>query len=121
MKILIYQIGQLGDTIVSIPALRAVRQHFGLNFRISLLHDVTHRLVTSEMVLQGTGLIDEFIPYTPAKSFGSKVQTMIELWRTLRRERFEACLPRSRSGPRGPSSTRRGPAVGPLPGTGRTA
>lgn len=92
MKILIYQIGQLGDTIVSIPSLRAARRHFGPNCLISLLHDVTHRLVTSEMVLAGTGLIDEFIPYIPAKSFGRKVRTMVELWRRLRRERFDVAI-----------------------------
>ena len=92
MKILIYQIGQLGDTIVSIPALRAVRHHFGPDCRITLLHDVTQRLVTSEMVLQGTGLVDEFIPYTPAKSLGSRLRTMAELWRRLRREHFDAAI-----------------------------
>lgn len=92
MKILLYQIGQLGDTIVSIPALRAVRHHFGYSCRISLLHDVTHRLVTSEMVLEETGLVDEFIPYVPAKSLVSKVRTMVGLWRRLRRERFDAVI-----------------------------
>jgi heptosyltransferase-3 len=92
MKILIYQIGQLGDTIVSIPALRAVRQHFGPHCHISLLHDATHRLVTSETVLEGTGLVDQFIPYTPTKSVGSRLRTMVELWRRLRRERFDAAF-----------------------------
>jgi len=62
MKVLVYQIGQLGDTIVSIPALRAVRHHFGQNTLLYMLHDVTHRLVTAEMVLEGSGLGDECIP-----------------------------------------------------------
>ena len=92
MKVLVYQIGQLGDTIVSVPALRAARQHFGKTVRIFLLHDATRRLVTSEMVLEGSGLIDEFIPYTPEKSLGKKLRTMMQLWRRLRRVRFDAVV-----------------------------
>jgi heptosyltransferase III len=92
MKVLVYQIGQLGDTIISVPALRAVRQHFGDSVRLYLLHDVTHQRVTSEMVLEGSGLVDEFIPYLPEKALGKKVQTMAKLWRRLRREHFGAVV-----------------------------
>ncbi len=92
MKVLVYQIGQLGDTIVSVPALRAVRHNFGYSAHLSLLHDVTHKLVTSEMVLEGTGLVDQFIPYSPAQSIGAKLRTMAKLWRRLRGEHFDAAV-----------------------------
>ena len=92
MKVLIYQIGQLGDTIVSVPALRAVRQYFGKTALIFLMHDVIHRLVTAEMVLEGSGLVDEFIPYSPEKKFGRKLRTVAKLWLRLRRERFDAVV-----------------------------
>jgi hypothetical protein len=49
MKVLVYQIGQLGDTIVSIAALRAVRHDGGKNTLLS-------------------GLVDEFIRYPPEKT-----------------------------------------------------
>ena len=92
MKVLVYQIGQLGDTIVSIPALRAVRHHFGPNTLLYMLHDVTHRLVTAEMVLEGSGLVDEFIPYSPEKTLRKTPLTAAKLWRRLRREHFDAVV-----------------------------
>ena len=92
MRVLVYQIGQLGDTIVTVPALRAVRQHFGTMARIVLVHDATHGLVTSEMVLTGSGLVDEFIPYSPEKTLGKKLRTIAKLWRRLRREHCDAVV-----------------------------
>jgi ADP-heptose:LPS heptosyltransferase len=92
MKILVYQIGQLGDTIVSVPALRAVRQHFGKSALIFLMHDAIQQLVTAEMVLECSGLVDAFIPYSPEKRFGKKLRTVAKLWRRLRRERFDAVV-----------------------------
>jgi ADP-heptose:LPS heptosyltransferase len=92
MRVLVYQIGQLGDTIVSVPSLRAVRHYFGEKALIHLVHDVTHRLVNSEMVLDGSGLIDEFIPYSPEKELGKRLRTVAKLWRRLRREHFDAVV-----------------------------
>jgi ADP-heptose:LPS heptosyltransferase len=92
VKVLVYQIGQLGDTIVSVPALRAVRHHFGQNALLYVLHDVIHRLVTAEMVLEGSGLVDEFIPYSPEKTLRQTPLTAAKLWRRLRREHFDAAV-----------------------------
>ena len=93
MKVLVYQIGQLGDTIVSVPALRAVRQYFGKQALIALMHDATQRLVTAQMVLEGSGLVDEFIPYSPEKTtIGKKLRTVSKLLRRVRRERFDAVV-----------------------------
>jgi ADP-heptose:LPS heptosyltransferase len=92
MKVLVYQIGQLGDTIVSIPALRAVRHHFGQTALLYMLHDATHRLVTAEMVLEGSGLVDEFIPYSPEKTLRQTPFTAAKLWCRLRREHFDAVV-----------------------------
>jgi ADP-heptose:LPS heptosyltransferase len=100
LKVLVYHIGQLGDTIVSIPALRAVRHYFGQHSRIYMLHDASQRLVAADAVLEGSGLVDEFIPYSPAKRFRNKLRTFLTLWRRLRRERFDAVvslLPSDRS------------------------
>jgi len=99
MKVLVYHIGQLGDTIVSIPALRAVRRKFGAFSPVLMLHDATGQLVTAEMVLQDSGLVDGFIPYSPVKGAG-RLKTMATLWRRLRFERFDAVvslLPSDRS------------------------
>jgi ADP-heptose:LPS heptosyltransferase len=93
MRILVYQIGQLGDTIVSVPALRAVRDYFGKTALIKLIHDAAHRLVTAPMVLEGSGLVDEFIAYSPEKTtIGKKLRTVSKLLRRLRREHFDAVV-----------------------------
>jgi ADP-heptose:LPS heptosyltransferase len=100
MKVLVYHIGQLGDTIVSIPALRAVRRYFGHNSPIYMLHDASQKLVTADTVLEDSGLVDEFVPYSPARNFTDKLRTVVKLWRRLRRERFDAVvslLPSDRS------------------------
>jgi hypothetical protein len=69
-----------------------VRQYFGKTALIILLHDATHRLVTSEMVLDGSGLVDEFIPYVPEKTTVRKLRTMASLGRRLRHKRFDAVV-----------------------------
>lgn len=88
-----YQIGSLGDTIVSIPALRAIRAHFGERARIDLLHDVNKSgLVTSEEVLAGTGLVQSFLPYSAERSAAGKLGSAFDLWRRLRPMRFDAVV-----------------------------
>ena len=100
MKVLVYHIGQLGDTIVSVPALRAVRSYFGKTALIYMVHDTIHQLVTAEMVLEGSGLVDKFIPYSPEKKTARKLRTVARLRGRLRREHFDVAvslLPSDRS------------------------
>ena|GEM_PF-6385719 len=52
-RILVYQIGSIGDTIVSIPALRVIRRHYGSDAKIVLLHDVRHGVLTPSNLLAG--------------------------------------------------------------------
>jgi ADP-heptose:LPS heptosyltransferase len=64
MNILVYQPGSLGDTLMAIPALRAVRRHYGASANITVLYNVPNdSRATSADVLQGSGLIDFFLPY----------------------------------------------------------
>jgi ADP-heptose:LPS heptosyltransferase len=101
MKILVYQIGSLGDTIVLIPALRAVRAHFGRDAHLAVLHNVNHAgLVTTREVLECTQLVDDFIPYQFEEPVTRRVRTACSLWRQLRARRFDAVvslLPSERS------------------------
>jgi ADP-heptose:LPS heptosyltransferase len=92
VRILVHQIGQLGDTIVSVPALRAIRSHFGPSAWIGLLHDTAEKLVTAQMVLQDSRLVDQFIPYEPEKTIVGKLRTMSSLWLRLRRQHFDAVV-----------------------------
>jgi len=101
MKILVYQIGSLGDTIIAIPALRAVRAHFGRDAHIAVLHNVSRAgLVTTREVLECTPLVDEFIPYQFEEPVARRVRTAYSLWGQLRARRFDAVvslLPSERS------------------------
>jgi len=63
-RILIFRTGQLGDTLVSVPALRAVRQQFP-DAGLTLLCDgqVGKEYVSASDVLDGAGLIDGILFY----------------------------------------------------------
>lgn len=70
VKILVYQIGSIGDTVVTVPALKAVRRHFGPDARITLLHEVRADIpVTPADILAGRTEVDEFLGY-PVVSWG---------------------------------------------------
>ena len=90
-RILAFHIGHLGDTIVTIPALRALRRHFGAGTEIVLLHNRESRqLVTPADVLGELGLVDGFLSY--GSGAGSKGQAR-QFFRTLvaiRQGRFHA-------------------------------
>ncbi|MDQ2798286.1 MAG: hypothetical protein M3Y13_01410, partial [Armatimonadota bacterium] len=58
-SVLIYQIGSLGDTLVSIPSYRAVRRHFGPEAQILVMHNAPPSdRASPHQVLDGSGLVD---------------------------------------------------------------
>ena len=63
-KILIFRIGQLGDMLVSVPALWAIRDNYA-EAHLTLLCDghIDRDYVTASDVLEGSGIVDDFIPY----------------------------------------------------------
>jgi ADP-heptose:LPS heptosyltransferase len=101
VNVLVYQIGSLGDTIVLIPSLRAVRAHFGRDAHIAVLHNVSHAgVVTTREVLECTPLVDEFIPYQLEEPLHRRLLAAVSLRRKLRARRFDAVvslLPSERS------------------------
>lgn len=86
-SILVFRIGSLGDTLVSIPSFWALRQNFpGAKITLLCNQQVGKRYVLSADVLKGSGLIDDFLVY-PGGSRGAVrfVQTLVLLWRLYRR------------------------------------
>ncbi len=63
-KILIFRIGQLGDMLVSVPALWAIRDNYP-EAHLTLLCDghIDKNYVTAFDVLEGAGIVDDFFPY----------------------------------------------------------
>jgi ADP-heptose:LPS heptosyltransferase len=92
-RILVYQLGSIGDTVVSIPALKAVRRHYGSNAEIILLHEIRRGIkITPADLLTGSPEIDRFIGYSfAATAWGKMLSAVRVLWR-LRHERFQAVV-----------------------------
>src|SRR5438128_2555156 len=98
-RILIYRVGHLGDTLIALPALLAVRQSFH-GAHISLLsnaHLAADRVTTQDVI--PNGLIDDWLTY-PSSDGPTNPLPMVQLLTLLRRERFDTLVylaPRLRS------------------------
>ena len=90
-RILIFRIGELGDSIIALPALRAVREEFP-RAHIGMLSNVNpqERHVTPNQILP-EGLIDEWLTY-PSPESGTRLFDMLVLLRTLRRSRYDVLV-----------------------------
>jgi heptosyltransferase-3 len=94
-NILIFHIGSLGDTLVSVPALWAIRRHFA-DARITMLSDVQRQKHYAQPrdVLEGSGLIDDWIDYSAEMSWKKwrSAPGLMRLYKDLRLRRFEALI-----------------------------
>src|SRR6266545_3935843 len=95
-SILVFHIGQLGDTIVALPALWAARNHHR-KARFTLLSDrhPGKGYVAGADLLEGTGLVDDFLFYpVPSSRLDRFMQParMLRLLATLRRRRFDTLI-----------------------------
>ena len=83
-KILVYRFGQIGDTVVAVPALWALRKQFP-DAHLVLLSELPAKRnhLPPEAVLPVRGLVDGFEKY-PA---GTSAETILAAWRCIRRLR----------------------------------
>jgi heptosyltransferase-3 len=93
-SVLVFRIGSLGDTLVAVPALRAIRAHFP-SARITLLCDrqVGRSYVLAPDLLRDTGLVDDFVDYPFDPSTSGRLLRPLRMGRLLlaiRRRRFDA-------------------------------
>ncbi len=79
-SVLVYRPGNLGDTLVAVPALWAVRRHFAAS-RITLLFEVSRArsLVTPAEPLRGSGICDEFLSYPVGGSWLQRLQRPLDM------------------------------------------
>lgn len=87
-KVLIYNIGMLGDVLTTIPAHRAIRRHFGQDACLTLMQlKVPEGRITPADVLLPQGLVDEVINYERGGRLPLKeLQSLLK----LKLERFDA-------------------------------
>lgn len=95
-SILIFRVGQLGDTVVALPALWAIRQHFP-TAHLTYLSDrhPGKSYVVGADLLNGAGLVDDFEFYPVASESSSRLQRrwrMLQLLVRLRRRRFDTVV-----------------------------
>jgi heptosyltransferase-3 len=64
VRILIYRLGSLGDTVVALPCFRLIRaQNPGAEIVVLTNVPVSGKAAAIEAVLDSTGLVDRYIPY----------------------------------------------------------
>lgn len=90
-KVLVYLFGSLGDTIVAIPALRAVRRHFK-DAELILLQNVESGSVVKASEVIPADLIDSYLSYNSKIGKLDKIAGFYRLWRDLREQQFEAVV-----------------------------
>ncbi len=92
-QILIYRPGSLGDTIIAIPALYAIRAHFGRDTRITLLYDRgVGNKVLSQNLLGGHSTVDHFLSYPTATERWKRLAAFWDLFHTIREKSFDAVI-----------------------------
>jgi len=86
-RILIYRIGQIGDTICAIPAMIAVREHFPKAHITLLTSPVGRDMPGAKELLQGADFLDEMIIYYHNEI--ESWQGVLALVKKLREGRYE--------------------------------
>ncbi len=88
MNILIFHLGQLGDTLIALPAFRAVRRHYP-ETRLTLLNDqhVGKFHVLASDLLQNSNLFDAFEAYPVDKSTTGRFLRPLAMLRLMARLR----------------------------------
>lgn len=91
-KVLVYLFGSLGDTLVAIPALRAVRRHFR-DAELILLQNIPAggNIVRASQVIP-EDLIDGYLEYANQPGKLNKVFDFYRLRRDVRRQNFQAAV-----------------------------
>ncbi len=88
-KVLVYLFGSLGDSLVAIPALRAVRRFFHDAEIVMLQNFEAGNIVASSQVIPNE-LVDRYLTYDSRMSGKTRFAGFYDLWRSLKAERFSA-------------------------------
>ncbi|MEN3368660.1 MAG: hypothetical protein V7609_803 [Verrucomicrobiota bacterium] len=106
-RILVYRIGQLGDTIVALPAMWAIKENFP-DAELTLLcdqHPHTNYILASGL-LRDAGIFHDFLAYPVEKLGTSSARRATELVKKLRERNFDTLVYLAPSA-RGPGRVRR--------------
>lgn len=95
-RVLVFTIGSLGDTVMSVPALVALRAHVGPDATVTLIHNQAPGDRVSPTAVIPPGLIDDVVTFRspgagPAESM-RRLAGLVALAPRLRRRRFDAVV-----------------------------
>ena len=93
-NLLIFRIGHLGDTLVALPALWAIRRAFP-GSRLTLLTNVDSKnphYLSAKNILPEQGLIDDWISYPTGLSKVGTAAAMMRLSLDMRRRKFDSVI-----------------------------
>jgi len=90
-SILVFRIGQLGDTLVAMPAINSIRSRFPKHKLILLTdrHLNKNVFISSWDILGPTKWFDDVIFYEPTPSIFGRIFNLITLFKQLKKFRFE--------------------------------
>lgn len=99
-RIIVFRIGQIGDTVIALPAFWAVRRQFP-QAHLTLLSDAqqSSSLMLARSVLPESGLFDSWLNY-PSAGAGASLPALLRLLPVLRQGRYDLLVylaPRLRS------------------------
>ncbi|HSP44835.1 MAG TPA: asparagine synthase (glutamine-hydrolyzing) [Chthoniobacterales bacterium] len=92
-RIVVYRIGQLGDTIVALPAMWAIRENFP-GAKLTLLcdqHPHTNYILASGL-LRDAGIFDDFMAYPVGEPGSGATGRATELLKKLRERKFDTVV-----------------------------
>ena len=91
-RILVFRVGELGDTIIALPSLHALRQAFP-DAHISFLGNVDSKSnnVTAQQTIPANGVINDWLSYS-VNGGGSRGWQSFSLLKRLRKARFDTLV-----------------------------
>ncbi len=91
--VLVFRLGSLGDTVIALPALFAIRSHFGGASRITLLRDVSaDKETVPEDLLAGHSCISDFMMYPAGANGWTRWVSFWRLLKQVRSKRFDVVV-----------------------------
>ncbi|MBN1464714.1 glycosyltransferase family 9 protein [candidate division KSB1 bacterium] len=81
LKVLVFHIGQIGDSVMILPALQAVKNHFG-DAEYTLLTDrfLTSDRISSAHLFAGAGFFDRFLFFPKSTRLNALLQAVSLIW-----------------------------------------